>query len=218
MAGKVTSLSYQKHNKDRVNIEIDGRFAFGLAAIHAAHLCVGQFLSDEQISDLGQRDAVEKGFEHALGFLSYRPRSEAEVRRNLQKHQLRGDAIDAVVERLRTAGLVDDTEFARYWVQNRAQFNPRGVFALRQELRQKGIRDEVVGEVLENVDEAACAQSVARRGACRYKDLEETEFRRKLTAYLGRRGFSYGVIESAVSEQTGLRHDDASAKRRDEGA
>jgi regulatory protein len=200
MAGKITELRFQKRNKDRVNVYLDGQFAFGLAAIKAAHLKVGQELDDADIARLQKQDEIERVYERALNFLSYRPRSEAEVRRNLRGKDVENQVIESVVERLTQAGLLDDREFARYWVENRAQFKPRGARALRQELREKGIPDAVVTETLESFDEEDAARRVAQTGARRMARLEPRDFRRKLSAYMVRRGFSYAVIKPLVEE------------------
>ena len=200
MAGKVTALRFQKHNKDRVNVYLDGQFGFGLAAIEAARLRVGQTLSDNDIADLKSRDEVERAYERALNFLSYRPRSEAEVRQNLWKKDVGEETVEAVVERLTRAGLLDDREFARYWVENRLQFRPRGTRALRYELRKKRVPDAVIDDALAGIDEEAAARHVADAGARRLKRLEPSEFRRKLVAYMTRRGFSYAVIGPLVEE------------------
>jgi regulatory protein len=77
MAGTITALRFQKRNKNRVNVYLDGQFAFGLVAIEAARLRVGQTLSDNDVARLQMRDEVERAYERALNFLSYRPRSEA---------------------------------------------------------------------------------------------------------------------------------------------
>ena len=73
MGGRITALKFQKRNRDRVNVYLDGRFAFGLAAIEAAHLRVGQVLSDEEIARLKERDQVERAVQRAMDLLSYRP-------------------------------------------------------------------------------------------------------------------------------------------------
>jgi len=200
MAGKITELCFQKRNKDRVNVYLDGRFAFGLAAIEAAHLKVGQELDDADIARLQKQDEIERAYERALNFLSYRPRSEAEVRRNLRRKDVEDQVIESVVERLTQAGLLDDGEFARYWVENRVQFKPRGARALRQELWEKGIPDAVVAETLEGFDEEGAARRVAQAGARRMARLDPRDFRRKLSAYMARRGFSYAVIKPLVEE------------------
>ena len=202
MAGTITALRFQKRNKDRVNVYLDDRFAFGLAAIEAAHLKVGQTLSDDDLAQLKRQDEVERAYERALNFLSYRPRSEAEVRRNLGKKDLDEAVIEAVVERLTRAELLNDREFARYWVQNRLNFNPRGLRALRQELWQKGVPEAVIADTLDELDEEAAARRVAEVGARKLAHHEPQDFRRKLVAYMARRGFSYPVIQPLVDEMS----------------
>jgi regulatory protein len=200
MGGTITELRFQKRNHDRVSVYLDGRFAFGLAAIVAAGLRTGQTLTDAEIAQLGGRDEVEKAYERALDFLSYRPRSEHEVRRRLRRRNLDEEVIEETIARLRKAGLVDDAAFARYWVENRMQFKPRGGRVLRHELRQRGVAPEIVDQAIEGLDEEAVARRVARAGAHRYRDLARRDFQRKLGAYLARRGFSYGVIKPLVEE------------------
>lgn len=200
MAGVITALRFQKRNKNRVNLYLDGQFALGLAAIEAAHLRVGQALSDEDIARLQRQDEVERAYERALNFLSYRPRSEVEVRRNLRKKDVEDEVIQMVIERLTRAGLLDDREFARYWVENRLQFNPRGTRSLRQELWQKGIPASIIADTLAGFDEEAAARRAAEAGARRLAHLEPRDFRRRLVAYLARRGFSYTAIGTLVEE------------------
>lgn len=200
MAGKISALRFQKRNKDRVNVYIDGEFAFGLAAIEAAHLRVGQVLSDEDIARLNATDEEQKAYERALNYLSYRPRSEMEIRRNLYKKGVDGEVIDRVIERLAQAGLLDDAAFARYWVDNRVRFKPRGSRALRYELRQKGVSDAIIDQILQDFDDEENARRAAEAGARRLSHLERRDFERKLQAYLARRGFSYTVIKPLVEE------------------
>ena len=200
MVGTITALRFQKRNKARVNVYIDGEFAFGLTAILAAHLHVGQTLDDNDIERMGALDGVERAYGRALNFLSYRPRSEAEVRRNLRRKEIGDTVVDAVVERLLRTGLLNDSEFARYWVENRLQFRPRGARALHHELREKGVPDSVIADVLEEFDEETSARRIAEAGARRYTHLAPRDFQRKLGAYLARRGFSYAVIRPLVEE------------------
>jgi regulatory protein len=217
MAGTITALRFQKRNKDRVNVYLDGQFAFGLAAVEAARLQVGQALSDDDVAQLRKQDEVERTYERALNFLSYRPRSEAEVRRNLRKKNVEDEVIEPVVERLTRAGLLNDREFARYWVENRLQFNPRGTRALRQELWEKGVPDSVIAETLEGFDEEAAACRVAEAGAHRLAHLEPRDFHRRLAAYMARRGFSYAVIRPLVEEMLEAARCEASSEIESEG-
>ena len=84
---KITGLKVQKRNKDRVNVYLDGEYAFGISRIVAAWLRNGQELSEEKIAELKAQDNVEVALQRALNYLSYRPRSEQEVRQNLKKHK-----------------------------------------------------------------------------------------------------------------------------------
>jgi regulatory protein len=200
MAGKITALRYQKRNKDRVNVYLDGTFAFGLAVIEAARLRVGQTLSDDEIIKLRMRDDIERAYGRALNYLSYRPRSESEVCRNLREKDVEDEVVAVVIGRLKRAGLVDDRAFARYWLDNRARFNPRGLRGLRHEMQQKGVSRDIIDEVLETFDVEEAARKTAEAGARRLLHEDGPAFRRKLLAYMARRGFSYAVIKPLVEQ------------------
>ena len=199
MAGRITALKYQKKRRDRVRVSLDGRFAFGVPEIVAARLQVGQSLSDAEIEALCEHGSVEEAYNRALGYLSYRPRSQAEVATYLQRHDIPGTQAEAVVERLKAAGLVDDEAFAQFWVENREQFRPRGPRALRYELQRKGIGQEAIDQALEGVDPSAGAYQAAARKAQQLRHLDQTEFYRKLVDYLARRGFDYGVAKEVAN-------------------
>ncbi len=200
MSGQITKLKDQKRNRRRVNVYLDGRFAFGLAAAAAAQLRVGQLLSDEEIARLQEWDTVERATERAMDLLSYRPRSQAEVKRRLQKKGYEEEAIKETIGRLGRADLLDDREFARYWVENRFQFNPRGKAILRKELWQKGVNDSIIEDALADYDEEDAAARAAAAGIHRLRRLDATTFRRKLNGYLRRRGFPYAVIEPVMEK------------------
>lgn len=198
MAGKITALVVQKRNKERVNVFIDDEFAFGLAMIEALKLKKGQILSDEDITHLKELDEIEVAHEKALNYLSYRPRSIEEVRRNLRDKSYSDNVIDIVITRLTRTGLLDDLAFARFWVENRQQFKPRSARALRYELRQKGVSDQDIEQVTEDLDEVEAAYNAAEKRGRRYQQAEEQVFRKRLGDFLARRGFNYGVIREVV--------------------
>jgi regulatory protein len=196
---EITALKAQKRNPDRVNIYLDGEFAFGLARIVAAWLVVGQRLSDERILELQKQDADEVAFQNALRYLNYRPRSEAEIREHLSGKGFSEVAVETTLERLRQAHLVDDRQFARDWVENQSTFRPRARRALAFELRHKGISEEDIEQTLEDTGEdAELAYQAAQRQAQRLASLEWPEFRIKLSQFLARRGFTYEAITPTV--------------------
>lgn len=198
MAGKITALKYQKKNPDRVSVYLDGRFAFGLPAIVAATLKPGQSLSNDEIEALTEQGSVESAYNRVLNYLSYRPRSRAEVAGYLKKQGSTEAQIEAITARLQRAGLLDDRAFAQFWVENRERFRPRGLQALRYELRTKGVSDQVIEEALASLDVSDSAYRAAAKKARQLYRLDELTFRRKLVDYLARRGFSYEVARGVV--------------------
>lgn len=197
---KITALEVQKKNPNRVNIHLDGEFAFGLARITAAWLKIGDILSDEKITQLQNEDARERALQQALLFLSYRARSEKEIRQNLKKHEYPEEAIEYTMTRLRDNRLANDSEFAQAWVENRNTFRPRSRRALTMELRQKGLDEETIKNAVSDIDEEALAYEAAQKRAPRFLGLEWNEFRKKLSEYLARRGFPYPVAASVITK------------------
>jgi regulatory protein len=200
MAKKITALKAQKKNSERISVFLDDEFAFGLYRVVAAWLEVGQEINEEKIRQLQGAEAGEKAYQRALNFLSYRVRSEAEIRRNLQKHDTPDEFIGQVLERLQRNQLVDDLEFAKSWVDNRSEFRPRGRRALNSELRQKGVDQKIIEEVLQDIDEAALAYQAAHKNARKYRKYEWPDFRKKLLGFLARRGFNYSIAAPVVEQ------------------
>lgn len=195
---KITAIEVQKKNPKRVNIHLDGEFAFGLDRFVAAWLTVGQTLDEEKISRLVAEDSGEKAYQQAMLFLGYRARSEAEVRKNLEKHEIPSEVIETTVERLREERLLNDEEFAQNWVANRSEFRPRSRRALAIELKRKGLDESAIQSATEAVDEKALAYAAAQKRVRRLEGLEWNEYRKKLGEFLARRGFAYEVIAPTV--------------------
>jgi regulatory protein len=200
VAGTITAIKRQKKNRTRVNIYLDGAYALSTEKILALGLHIGQHLADAQIEELKERDAEELALRRAVRLLSRRPRSEAELRRNFERHGTLASVQGKVLDRLRQRGLVDDAVFASTWVENRREFRPKGILALRAELRQKGIPRQAIDAALEGYDEEQAAISAGRKAGRRWQGLPEDVFRHRLQNHLLRRGFSYSVISSVVRE------------------
>jgi len=200
MARKITALKLQKRNKNRVSVYLDGEYAFGLAKIVVAWLKVGQELTDDKINQLKEQDTIEVALQTAINYLSFRPRSEDEVRKNLKKKGIQVHVIEEVIERLQRGGFVDDQKFAELWIENRSEFRPRSNRVLRMELRQKGIPDKIIDSVTSNIDEGYLAYQAALKQARKYRGLEWQEFRKKMYGFLARRGFDYGIISTIIPQ------------------
>lgn len=202
MAGTITALRFQRRTADRVNVYLDERYAFALPALEAARLRVGQFLDDAAIASLQAADRQQKAYDHALRYLSFRPRSTAEVRGYLADKQYEAALVETVVARLTQAGYLNDSDFARFWVENRGQFRPKGTAALRQELRQRGLDSETIDLALGDLNPTDAAYRAALPRAHRLLTQfgsDSALLQRKLSEFLLRRGFDYATIREVVA-------------------
>jgi regulatory protein len=195
----ITGLETQKRNARRVNVHVDGGYAFSLSLDEAAKLHKGQALSSADIARLQGDDEVQRAVDRALRFLATRPRSEHEVRQSLRQKEVPPPVIDRALERLRALGYLDDHAFAGFWVRDRRQFKPLSARALRYELRQKGVSADIIDEVLREQDDSEEAYKAAQSQVRRVRSAQRAELRHKLMMFLARRGFPPRVSREAVT-------------------
>ncbi len=199
---KITALRAGRGRGKRVNIFLDGKFAFSLEAEVAAKegLKVEQMLSAEQIERLSSSDHLQRCFSAAVHYLSYRPRSESELRERLYQRGFDGDSVETVITRLKVQGLVDDMAFSQFWKGNRESFSPRSQWLTKLELRRKGVADAIIDQVVDAIDDEDSAYKAALKKARVLSQSDYQNFHRRLGEYLRRRGFSYGVINHTVEQ------------------
>lgn len=202
---RVTAIREGKRRKRRVNVFLDGRFAFSLEAEVAVkeNLQVGQELSEGDIEALTGAELSQRCLDAALHYLGYRPRSESELKERLKRRGFDGDNVETVLARLKEQGLVDDPAFAQFWKDNRQSFSPRSQWLTRQELRQKGVAKEVIDRVVADIDDEDSAYQAAMSKARSLSIADYQSFRRRLGEYLKRRGFGYGVINNTLKRVWG---------------
>jgi len=198
---KITRLIAGKSREKRVNVYLDGKFAFSLLAEVALKeaLKVGQELSEADLEELTGGDRYQRCLNAAIRYLGYRPRSEAEIRQRLRKHGFDDAHTEKALARLKEQGLVDDTAFARFWKDNRESFSPRSRRLTKLELQRKGLDSEIIELVISEVDDSDSAYRAALGKVRRLSPSDYQLFRRRLGEYLGRRGFDYDIINETVA-------------------
>jgi len=200
--GEITAIEPQKRRTGRFNIFVDGVFSFALSEdlIASRKIEIGQKISQEQIEKLIQEYELSKNLEKVFKFLSYRQRSKKEILDYLKKKKLGEKEIELVVKRLEKLGLINDEEFARFFIQSRIVEKPRGKSLLIRELRQKGIEKETIDKILDEVKipEVELAQKAIERKLKNFLKLSEQDARAKITSFLARRGFSWDTIKEII--------------------
>ena len=196
----VTVIETQMKRKGRVKVFLDRGLAFSLSLPVAAEVGLhkGQTLSLPEIERLKSADRLQSSLNSALRFMSPRPRSEAEIRARLNRHGFDADTIQQVLAKLREQGLVNDVAFAQFWRENRENFRPLSRRLIELELKQKGVDAETIAETTAGVDDEPGAYRAAQRKARSLAGLDYSSFRKRLGAFLKRRGFDYELVNRTI--------------------
>jgi regulatory protein len=197
-AGRIASVQSAGRGGRRVEITLESGASYIVETNVAfdAGVAPGLELDLTAAQSLLDADDLLAAKQIATRQLSYRPRSVAELRQTLGQRGFGPHIIDQVVARFTELGYLDDADFARRWIANREQLAPRGTRLLKQELRQKGIGADMAEEAISDadLDDLAAAMRIAERRLPKMTGLERDAQRRRLAAYLERRGFSYDVV------------------------
>jgi regulatory protein len=199
---KITRLSPQRRNPERVSVFLDGRFSFGLHqdTITRLGLREGMELGSTDVDELLHQDELRRAKEYALLLLSYRARTEHELHKRLTRKGFRPAVAVEAVDRLKQLKLVDDTKFARDFMADRVKIGHKGKRIAHLELIKLGVSREDARQALDNApDELEAAREVISKYRSRYARLEPAVRRRRLYAALSRRGFPYDVIKQALN-------------------
>jgi regulatory protein len=148
---------------------------------------------------LTDSNSLQDCLDAAYYYLSYRPRSEGEIRQWLRKRGFSNDVADKTIARLREQNLTDDLAFAQFWKDSRLSFRPKSKRLIKRELSDKKIDGEIIEQVTNDIDDEEIAY---RLGSGRLPSLAHLDYRtfyRRLSSYLAYRGFSYEVIRRTAS-------------------
>lgn len=146
---------------------------------------------------------VKKIRDYCFRLLKYRPRSQKEIQERLKRRKYPSDLIKEVVKEFLDAGLIDDKEFVKFWVNWRRQVNPRSKKFIYTELRNKGISKDLIAEGLKEIsdgNEFSQARELALKRDERLKNIEPGKRKQRIWSYLQRRGFPSDIIFEVISE------------------
>ena len=135
----------------------------------------------------------------AYRYLSYRPRSEGEIRQGLRKRGFANEVAEKTIAKLREQNLSDDFAFAQFWTGNRLSFRPKSKRLIKKELRDKKVAAEIIEQVTKDIDDEEIAYKLGSSRMSALAHLDYPDFYRRLSSYLVYRGFSYEVIKHAAA-------------------
>ena len=218
---RITKLAPQRRNPDLVNVHIDDEFRAAIAytVLTAERVRTGDVITTGQLDRLLAADERWRAKEAALSLLSVRARARGELVDRLRAKGFSDAAVEHGLSQVDRLGLLNDAAFAEMWVRDRLKLRPRGAQALVYELGRKRVAADVARAAVTRVMDAenvsddelclAAAERWARTHASRPGD-DALRVRRRLSAFLARRGFRPAAIRSAVEAALGARRTDRS--------
>lgn len=203
---EITRIETQKRKKSRRSVYLDGEFAFGLdqELVIKFGLHEGDLIDESELFPIIQAEEKKSAKDTAIRFLSYRARSEKEVRDKLLGKGFSEDAVASVLAELKAAGLVDDVHFAMAFVHDKMILRPMGPLLIRQELKKHGLSDSLielaVEEAFRETTPAEVALEMAQKKLGQSKSLDWLKAKKRLADFLYRRGFDWEVTREVLEQ------------------
>ena len=200
---QITQIKQQK-DKNRVNIYLDGKFGFGIDLENFVKLGlrVEQELTQAQIDEITKKAEFQKVLAKILQFAMVRPRAEKEYRDWMKRKKVPESIHGDLLKKLKKFELLDDSKFAKWWIELRNEFRPKSVKILKLELRGKGIDINIIDDVFENfeVDESEIAKKEIEKKLYKWEKYDSQTAKRKMAEFLGRKGFGWDVIKKVIND------------------
>lgn len=208
---KITNLTSQQKDKNRINVFVDGKYRFSLDIFQVGELGikVGKEYSDSELTELETESQFGKVYTRALEYSLSRPHSAKEVRDYLYrktrdtrtktgeiKKGITPEVTQRVFDRLVERGYVNDEKFTKFWLENRNLKKGTSQRKLIAELRSKGVETSIIEVFIADSprSDSEELQKIITKKRSRYPDEQ------KLMAYLARQGFSYDDIRMALAQ------------------
>src|SRR5437867_584865 len=202
----VTAITAAPRRNGRFDVVVDGSVAatLSLEAIERLQLSVGTVVDERLGAALARETGVVTTYDRALNMIALRARSSTELRRVLIRKGEPSEYVDVAVDRLIRAGFLDDASFAKQFTRMKVVGAGLSRRRVNQELARRGIARDVaefaVAEVFdeERIDEAGTLERVARKKLKSLARFDSTVQRRRLYAFLARRGYDSDDIARTI--------------------
>lgn len=200
----ITDIKQQVKNPNKLSIFVDGKYSFSLTldqlSEHKA-VRIGNNIEPEQITEYKKLTKLTNQYIRMVNLIYARPRSEQEIRLKLKLKQVDPDEIEDLITKLKFQDLLNDQNFANWWVEGRKNSSkPTSKRKLQSELAQKGVKADIAGLAIEEhftqEDELLSLKKLIEKKKDKYQDPQ------KLMSFLASKGFSYVQIKQAISSES----------------
>lgn len=200
----VTAITQQKKDETRYNVFLDGTYAFALPMQDILYfkLKEGREVPEETVEYIQNSLIYIKAQDTALHYIGYKMRTVKEIRMKLSEKEFSEEVIEKVIAFLEKYGYADDREYCRKYIKEKLRMKPKSGYALKIELRQRGISARIIDEVMAEteMDEAGDAFHWLERKSRGQWPPEDEKKKKQLYDFLLRKGYSYDIIGEAFRQ------------------
>lgn len=201
----ITSIEKQKKNENRYNVYVDNNYCFSVDYDQIIEYGIKENCEydNENLSDLIYKCQYGKAMNKAMMYLSKRQQSEQEIRKKLKDLMYEDGIIENVITRLKELNYINDEEFARLWIEDRNKFKPTGRKKLIQELKSKGVGDNIINNMVNNsdCDDLKIAVGIIEKKLGQMSNgLDDQKILRRIFRYLLYRGIEYETAYKAIKK------------------
>lgn len=201
----ITKITQQKRDSERYNIYLDEKYSFSVheSILVKYGMTKGMQLDEWSMDEITYEDQIAKAFNRALHFLSFKMRSESEVKKKLLDLEYGEAVVLEAIVKLKRLGFLDDEAFSEAVMLTQKNTSGKGPKAIKQELMKKGVGKELQEQVLEQYSEEeqfAVAKKLAEKAARSNRSIPPAQLKQRIQNALARKGYGFGLINSVLEE------------------
>lgn len=198
----ISDIKYQKKNKDRLSIFVNGKFLIGLydEVVIGFGLAKGKVITYEELNSLLYEDLKIKAMRKSLSLLSYKPRTEREMCDKLRENEYDDEIIGVTIEKLLSLGYINDYDYALSYIESR--LSAYGMYRIKSDLFRKGISSEIIEKAVSDseVDQSDEIRELFAKKLKSCEGLTNEKRYNRVMSYMLRKGFDYGSINKLFEE------------------
>lgn len=195
----ITDIKQQVKNDKRYSVFIDGEFAFGISGVDVLYykLKIGDEITPGKCNEIMEEAIFGKARDKAARLITFKPRTEKEIRQRLLEDEYPSEAVDRVINIFEKYGYINDEKYAKDYVADCLKLKGYGAHKIKYELHMKGVCDEYIEMALEGTENAQeeKAYVLLEKRLKGRRDIDYKE-RKKHSDYLARKGYSYDIINA----------------------
>lgn len=202
---KITKIEYQKNNKDRVSIYLDGKFEFGidLNIMIKYSLSKDMELEDEFILEILIEEDKAKAYNYAISVLSRSSKSEKELRLKIIQKGYDLELVNVIIDKLKANKYIDDEDYTDRFIHDKINISKYGKRKIKEALYNKGIDRPIIEEKLNLIstdDEIDRAYTLGEKKLKNLSDVENAKKYVKVSNFLINKGFEYETVRKVVNK------------------